>query len=143
MAKQAGIIKLKGTIDDIAFYKTADGHLARAKGGIDRDKILNSPAFARTRENNAEFARAGQGGKVLRTAFRSLIQNAKDRRLVSRLTTLLLAIVQTDPVNDRGQRNLDEGELTLLKGFECNNNGKLNTTFFGQYEPSFDRSTGL
>jgi hypothetical protein len=36
MAKQIGIIKLKGTIGDIAFYKSQDGHLARAKGGVCR-----------------------------------------------------------------------------------------------------------
>ena len=34
MAKQKGIIKLKGTIGDITFYKTQDGYLAREKGGI-------------------------------------------------------------------------------------------------------------
>ena len=32
MARQKGIIKLKGTIGDITFYKTQDGHLAREKG---------------------------------------------------------------------------------------------------------------
>lgn len=142
MAKQTGIIKLKGTIDDIAFYKTADGHLARAKGGVNRDKILHSPAFARTRENNAEFGRAGRGGKLVRSALRSLMQNAKDRRVVSRLTTLLLAIIKTDPVNKRGQRTLDDGNLSLLEGFDFNINGKLDTTFFGLYTPAFDRVTG-
>lgn len=142
MAKQAGIIKLKGTIDDISFYKTADGHLARAKGGVDRNKILHSAAFARTRENNAEFARAGQGGKLVRTALRPLMQNAKDRRVVSRLTSQLLAIIKTDPVNQRGQRNLVEGELHLLAGFDFNINGKLGTTFHGQYTPNFDRVSG-
>ena len=142
MAKQTGIIKLKGTIDDIAFYKTADGHLARAKGGVNRDKILHSPAFARTRENNAEFGRAGRGGKLVRSALRSLMQNAKDRRVVSRLTTQLLAIVKTDPVNSRGERNLDEGNLALLEGFDFNINGKLGTTFFGLFTSNFNRITG-
>lgn len=142
MAKQTGIIKLKGTIDDIAFYKTADGHLARAKGGVDRDKILNSAAFARTRENNSEFGRAGKGGKLIRSALRSLMQNAKDRLVVSRLTTLLLAIIKTDPVGSRGNRTLDEGNLALLEGFDFNSNGKLNTTFFGLFTPAFDRVSG-
>jgi hypothetical protein len=142
MAKQAGIIKLKGTIDDIAFYKTADGHLARAKGGVDRDKILHSAAFARTRENNSEFGRAGKGGKLIRSALRSLMQNAKDRRVVSRLTTLLLAIIKTDPVNPRGNRNIDEGNINLLEGFDFNINGKLDTTFFGLFTPTFDRVSG-
>ena len=142
MAKQAGIIKLKGTIDDISFYKSADGHLARKKGGVDKDKILQDPAFARTRENNSEFGRAGQGGKLIRSAVRSLLQNAKDRRVVSRLTTLLLAIIKTDPVNRRGQRNIDEGNIDLLEGFDFNIRGKLSTTFFGLFTPSFDRVTG-
>ena len=39
MARQKGIIKLKGTIGDITFYKTQDGHLAREKGGIDANRI--------------------------------------------------------------------------------------------------------
>jgi len=41
MAKQKGIIKLEGTIGDIAFYKSQDGHLARAKGGVSADRIKN------------------------------------------------------------------------------------------------------
>ena len=142
MAKQTGIIKLKGTIDDIAFYKTTDGHLARAKGGVDRDKILHSAAFARTRENNSEFGRAGMGGQLIRSALRSQMQNAKDKRVTSRLTTLLLAIIKTDPLSPRGQRNLDEGNLDLLKGFDFNIRGKLGTTFYGLFTPTFDRVSG-
>ena len=33
MARQKGIIKLKGTIGDITFYKSKDGYIAREKGG--------------------------------------------------------------------------------------------------------------
>ncbi|HLW32162.1 MAG: hypothetical protein WBA61_08805 [Aequorivita sp.] len=142
MAKQAGIIKLKGTIDDISFYKSADGHLARAKGGVDKNKILHSASFARTRENMSEFGRAGQGGKLLREAVRPLMQFSKDRLLTSRLTTKLLAIVKSDPVNARGMRDLQEGNFNLLKGFDFNINAKLGTTFHGKFLPDFDRVTG-
>jgi hypothetical protein len=38
MAKLKGIIKIKGTIGDITFYKTQDGYLVREKGGIDACK---------------------------------------------------------------------------------------------------------
>jgi hypothetical protein len=41
MAKQTGIIKLKGTIGGISFYKTSDGHLAREKGSVDKKRIQN------------------------------------------------------------------------------------------------------
>ena len=142
MAKQTGIIKLKGTIGGISFYKTGDGHLAREKGGVDKSRIQNDPAFQRTRENGSEFGRAGKGGKVLRNAIRVLLQNAKDKRVVSRLTKDLVAIVKTDAVNDRGLRNLQDGNLSLLEGFEFNLNGKLGSTLFAAYAKAFDRVTG-
>ena len=84
MAKQTGIIKLKGTIGGISFYKTSDGHLAREKGGPDANRIANDPAFQRTRENGSEFGRAGKGGKLLRIALRNMMQNASDKRVTSR-----------------------------------------------------------
>jgi len=59
MARQKGIIKLEGTIGDISFYKSKDGHLARTKGGMEADRIKNDPTFQRTRENGNEFGRAG------------------------------------------------------------------------------------
>ncbi|MBL4559385.1 MAG: hypothetical protein JKX79_00225 [Labilibaculum sp.] len=142
MAKQTGIIKLKGTIGGISFYKTSDGHLAREKGGVDKSRIANDPAFQRTRENGAEFGRAGKGGKVIRNAIRILLLNAKDRRVVSRLTTDLLKIVKTDSTNGRGLRTIEDGNLSLLKGFEFNINGKLGATLFTPFGIAFDRVTG-
>jgi hypothetical protein len=142
MARQTGIIKLKGTIGDISFYKTTDGHLAREKGGVDANRIANDPAFVRTRENGSEFGRAGKGGKLLRNALRILLQNAADKRLTSRLTKDLLAIVKTDAVNERGLRTLTDGNLDLLLGFEFNLNGKLGTTLFAPFVNAFDRVSG-
>jgi len=86
MAKQKGIIKLKGTIGDITFYKSKDGYIAREKGGIDARRIATDPAFQRTRENGAEFGRAGKAGKTLRTALRPLLIYSSDSKMVSRLT---------------------------------------------------------
>ena len=87
-----GIIKLKGTIGDISFYKTQDGYLAREKGGIEVSRIANDPAFVRTRENGAEFGRAGAAGKVLRNALRLLLQNSSDGRVTSRLTQSMVKL---------------------------------------------------
>lgn len=39
MAKQIGIIKLKGKIGDLSFYKTKDGHLAREKVVLMRNEL--------------------------------------------------------------------------------------------------------
>jgi len=142
MARQKGIIKLDGTIGDITFYKTRDGYLAREKGGVDGDRIANDPAFARTRENGAEFGRAGKAGKLLRTSFRSLLQNAADSRMASRLTAEFMKVIQADATNNRGQRNVIDGEAELLEGFDFNLNGKLGTTLYAQFTTSIDRATG-
>jgi hypothetical protein len=142
MARQKGIIKLKGTIGDITFYKTQDGHLAREKGGIDASRIKSDPAFQRTRENGSEFGRAGKAGKVLRTALRALLLNSADGRMVSRLTQQMVKVIQADMVSERGLRNVIDGEAELLTGFEFNIRGKLGTSLFAPFVGAIDRVTG-
>ncbi len=34
MAKLKGILKIEGTLDELTFYKTQDGHLVKTKGGV-------------------------------------------------------------------------------------------------------------
>jgi hypothetical protein len=142
MARQKGIIKLKGTIGDITFYKTKDGHLAREKGGIEASRIKNDPAFQRTRENGSEFGRAGTAGKILRTSLRSLLVNSADGRMVSRLTQAMVKVIQADMISVRGLRNVIDGEAELLTGFEFNIRGKLGTSLFAPFVAVIDRSSG-
>lgn len=142
MARQKGIIKLKGTIGDITFYKTQDGHLAREKGGIDASRIASDPAFQRTRENGSEFGRAGKAGKLLRTALRPLLINSADGRMVSRLTQAMVKVIQADLVSERGSRNVIDGEAELLFGFEFNIRGKLGTSLFAPFVGAIDRVAG-
>jgi len=142
MARQKGIIKLKGTIGDITFYKTQDGHLAREKGGIDASRIASDPAFQRTRENGSEFGRAGKAGKLLRTALRPLLINSADGRMVSRLTQAMVKVIQADLVSDRGLRNVIDGEAELLFGFEFNIRGKLGTSLYAPFVAAIDRVAG-
>jgi hypothetical protein len=143
MAKQKGIIKLKGTLGDITFYKSQDGFLAREKGGIEASRIASDPAFQRTRENGTEFGNANKAGKMLRTALRALLQNTADNRMVGRLAKEMVKVIQADATNPRGLRNVIDGEAELLEGFEFNKNGKLATTLFAPYTSLIDRVTGL
>ena len=110
MAQQKGIIKLDGTIGGITFYKSQDGYLAREKGGVSADRIANDPNFQRTRENGAEFGAAGKAGKLLRTAFRNILQNSADNRMVGRLTSEMVKVIQADLTSVRGLRNVLDGE---------------------------------
>ena len=143
MAQQKGILPLKGTIGNLTFYKSKDGYLIREKGGLDAQRIASDPAFQRTRENGAEFGKAGKAGKLLRNALRSLSQNASDSRMVSRLTKQMVQVIKADTVNPRGLRNVIDGEAELLQDFEFNINGKLATTLYAPYTAAIDRATGV
>ncbi len=142
MARQTGIIKLKGKIGDLSFYKSQGQHLAREKGGVDADRIKNDPAFARTRENGSEFGRAGKGGKLLRLALRSLILTTKDSKMSNRLTQSLMKAIKADTVNARGQRSLVDGDSTILKGFDFNARAKIGSSLFFGWNVSVDRALG-
>ena len=142
MAQQEGIIPLKGTIGNITFYKSKDGFLARGKGGVDGKRIATDPAFQRTRENGFEFGRACLAGKLLRNALRTLVQNTSDSKMVGRLTKEMMRVIKADETNPRGQRNVIDGESTLLRGFEFNINSKLGTTLFAPFTASINRATG-
>jgi hypothetical protein len=142
MAQQKGIFPMKGSIGNITFYKTKDGFLAREKGSLNADRIANDPSFQRTRENGAEFGRAGTAGKVLRAALRSLLQNTADGRSIARLTKEMMRVIQADALNARGMRNVIDGEAELLEGFEFNVNSKLGTTLFAPFTARIDRVSG-
>jgi hypothetical protein len=142
MAKQSSIIKLEGTIGDISFYKSKDGYLARGKGGVDKTRIQSDPSFQRTRENGSEFGRAGIAGRTLRTAFRPLLLNTADNRVTSRLTQEMMKVIKADEISTRGERNVLDGELELLNGFEFNSSAALGATLYMPYTPSIARETG-
>src|SRR4051812_15403755 len=128
MARQSGIMKIKGTMGGMTFYKSSlDGDLVREKGGIDGQRIANDPAFARTRENGAEFGTAGSTGKLLRDTLRNLLLNSVDNRVTSRVTQLMSGILKLDLSSPRGARNpgvaLESAEAkAYLKGFNFNIN---------------------
>lgn len=135
MARQKGIIKLKGKIGDISFYKTQDGHLAREKGGVDGDRIANDPAFVRTRENGAEFGSSAASGKTLRDAIRTMMLTASDNRVVSRLTKVMTDIKNLDATSVRGKRNVGIAialptAKALLKNFNFNKKAILGSILY-------------
>lgn len=142
MAKQKGILKLRGTIGDLTFYKSREGYMVREKGGIDPERIANDPAFQRTRENGEEFGRAGKAGKLFRHAFQGLLIRCFDRRLVSRLHRSMVKIIKTDTVNIRGERRVKEGNTNLLVGFNFNERSIFQSRFKGSFATGIDRENG-
>jgi hypothetical protein len=142
MAKQRGIIKLQGTIGDITFVKTKDGYIAKEKTQMNASRMATDAAFQRTRENAAEFGRAGKAGKLLRNAIRPLLQNAKDSRVTSRLTKEMMKVIKADATSTRGMRNVVDGEAVFLQGFEFNINAAISSTLYTQPIATINRVAG-
>jgi hypothetical protein len=143
MGRQDGIIKIKGQLGGISFYKTKhDGYQARQKGGIDPHRLKTDPAFQRTRENGQEFGRAGRASKLMRHALSTLLHHLSDGRMAGRLTRDMLKVIQADTTSVRGKRNVLDGETELLTGFDFNQNAKLANLFGVPFTSAINRATG-
>jgi hypothetical protein len=138
MANQKGIIKIEGTMGGMTFYKKDGQYLVKEKSSISADKIANDPAFARTRENNAEFGAAGNSGKLLRDALRNMMLNASDTKVASRVTQLMFNELKLDATSVRGARKPANGLAlptgkALLKGFNLNADSLLSGVLYKPY----------
>lgn len=136
------IIRLKGSIGGISFYKSKDGYLAKEKSSIDGRRIASDPAFQRTRENAAEFTRAAKAGALLRNAFRPQLIHASDHRMVSRMFAEMMKVIKSDFTSPRGTRDVIHGAIQLLEGFDFNAGGRLNNTLYASYVTRLNKSTG-
>ncbi|MCZ4318473.1 hypothetical protein O4H26_05685 [Aequorivita viscosa] len=108
MAKQVGIIKLKGTIGDLNFYNTKNaGSLARkAGGGFSKDQ-KEKPV--RTMENASEFGRCSKTKKAFKMALAPFLCVRKDGELHGRMVQLFTRIKDQDRINSRGKRSVGPG----------------------------------
>jgi len=135
MAKQKGILKIEGTMSGMTFYKKDGQFLVKEKSHISADKIAKDSAFARTRENNSEF---GAAGKMLRDSLRSMMLNAADSLVTSRVTQLMFKELKLDATSVRGARKPATGlglatGKALLKGFNFNINSFLSGVLYKSF----------
>ena len=138
MARQTGLLKIKGTLDNVTFYKSKDGDIAKMKTSVDAARIANDPAFARTRENGKEFGNSASAGKLLRDSLRNITVNISGTNNVARITQIMSKIKNQDTTSVRGQRNVGVGianatAKALLKGFDFNPSAMLGSMLYKPY----------
>lgn len=139
MARTYSILKLKGRLDGMVFYKNAEGHQVRAIGGISRERIMNDANFVRTRENMQEFGNINRSGKLIRDSMNEFLRRAKDMRAGSRLVSVLAKVKNLDSVSARGERTFANGIATatgkaLLMGFDFNKYALLQMILKKEFE---------
>jgi len=53
-----------------------------------------------------------------------------------------MTVLKTDTESRRGERNVVNGNIELLQGFQFNINAVLDTTFYAPFTAVIDRATG-
>ncbi|WP_226390794.1 hypothetical protein [Penaeicola halotolerans] len=114
MAKQSGIMRLRGRIGDFLFYKMGKDYFVRTTSRSNR-KLKNAKGV---KQANREFAHASQVAKRLRNSISHLLGHLVHGRFSSQLTGKLQRIMATDPVHPKGERQVSYGDVSLLKSLE-------------------------
>jgi hypothetical protein len=129
---------LKGTIDDLTFYKRQGKDIVKSRTSLTKKQIETSPNFARTRENMSEFSTSAKDGKLLREALHVYMANAKDNLVTSRLLKTMRAIVKLDPTSPRGLRTVGTAivlptAMATLQGFNFNVHSSMTSVLLAPY----------
>ena len=111
MAKQNGLIKVKGSLDGLTFYETKDGHIVRKKNLERSAKVKTDARYERVRENNAEFGAAVKSASYLRRAIMGFGKIAIPQATVRKLNKLMFALKDLDGTSARGMRLAANGLL--------------------------------
>ena len=114
MAKQEGIIQLKGTLDGLNFYQL-DGKtvVRKAGGGFNGKAIKRDPNMQRVRENSSEFGHCSRANRVFRNAVLSLTEGTPFSNFHRYLMPLFTQLKDLDATNIRGARKVSQGFDTL------------------------------
>jgi hypothetical protein len=126
MGRQKGVIRIKGSVSGLTFYKAYGKDLVRKTGGPSRKQILSGEKFERTRENMSEFAGCSKISKSFRKALEPL-KPLTDGQFGNRLTRHF-RFVTTGDDGIRGKRPIKlSTHRDEFKKFECNINCKLSS----------------
>ncbi len=106
MAKNNSFIRLEGTLDGLTFFRQNGKSFVKTQTRVSKSRILNDPAYKRTRENMQEFGGAARCCKAFRSSFATIARLVGDAYVSSRITGKMRGIL---PNGDglRGERTIN------------------------------------
>jgi len=113
MAKQKGIIKILGTIDDMNFYRRKGKNIVRkAGGGFSGEAFRNNPNYVTIRKNANDFGKCSTVKKHFNIALEPITSLVRDGDLHSYMMKLFTQLKDFDQVHEKGQKQVYEGIKT-------------------------------
>lgn len=138
-------LNFTGTVGNLVAYKRKgdDKIVIRMKSpGASKRDIKNSPAFQRTRENNAEFGACSGASKAIRQVLYP-VKHLADYNFTATLIKLTKGIQVQDTVGERGKRSILLSRYGhLLEGFLLNRLNSFDNIIRHPVVCSIDRTTG-
>lgn len=129
MARNNSFIKLEGTLDGLTFYRKNGESFVKTKNRVSKNRIMNDPAYRRTRENMQEFGGSARSGKAFREGFAGVIRLISDTYATARLNSVMRKVCSLG-TGVRGEREIDVvSHIDLITGFEFNINKPFDTQF--------------
>jgi hypothetical protein len=143
MARQDGVIPIRGKLDRIVFYKTSEGYLVKTKGSLDKKRVLKDPAFAGSRRASTAFKRAAEASGLLRRAMGLKALKCAETRMAGRLCGRMMQVVKTDRTDElMDQKLVERGNLELLRGFAWHRDKPVMSVLAVNFRVEMEKATG-
>lgn len=113
MAKQRSTITLSGKLGDKVYYQRNGKNLVRSAAAFHH-------LSANSEKSGTEFGRASKAAALVKQGFHDMINIIGDNRFTLRLTTRFIKVIGTGYSKPKGEREVTDGDIALLKGFELN-----------------------
>lgn len=146
MAKNQGIVRLRGSIDGVTYTEGINGRLSRSKSSLNKAKMDANPKYEMLRLMQQELSLFSKFGGLMRSGIKNELTRVKPYKGVQRLNKILNQIKNEDTVHRMGERIVSEGLQSekgkaLLKNFDFY--GKTTVTALIDKELQLNSSTGI
>jgi hypothetical protein len=109
MARQIGLIKIRGKLDGTVTYNLNGKEVTRKIGVVDKEKMQTAPQYETTRKNQSEFAKASKAGQLFRNGLLPITKGYTNYKYPIAVMQLMLKAIKADKSNPIGQRNIQTG----------------------------------
>lgn len=112
--------QLSGSMGKYTFCATSTGQIVRSKSSLTANRFRHDKAFAGSRAHAAEFGRASSAARLLRQTLEPLHELLPAQMISGKMSAAFDKVIKSDTLHVKGERQLADGDLSLLKGFEWN-----------------------
>jgi hypothetical protein len=136
MANQNGVITLSGKLDKQVYFRKNGKNFARS-----------APQHVQLSENSKktgkEFGRASSAASLVRQAFWYMAGPIADTSFNQRLRSCFVKVIHVAYSKPKGEREVADGDLSLLRGFQFNRHTRTELIFLPEPLVEIDPGIGI